>query len=81
MNRKRKIRQMRKEIMRLGTIESIKVLKEPGMPKKEWGYIVHACVNGERISAIDDSWYEVYKVCLEAARWLSDKPPEPIPWE
>jgi hypothetical protein len=71
MNRKRKIRQLRKEIMRLGTIESIEVLKEPGLPKKAWGYCVRVCVNGERVSAADDSWYEVYKGCLEWARWIS----------
>ena len=71
MNRKRKIRQMRKESMRIGTIESSEVLKESGMPKKKWGYVVHALVNGEHISAVDDSWYEAYIGCLECARWLS----------
>lgn len=82
MNRKRKIRQMRKEIMRLGKITSIEVLKEPGLPKKKWGYCVRAEVCGNRISAPDDSWYEAYKGCLEAARWAAENPyPEKIPWE
>lgn len=68
MNRKRKIRQIRKEIMQLGKITSISVLKEPGQPKKEWGYCVRAEVNGYSISALDDSWYQAYKGCLEAAK-------------
>ena len=82
MNRKHKIRQMRKEIMRLGKITSIEVLKEPGLPKKKWGYCVRAEVCGNSISAADDSWYEAYKGCLEVARWAAENPyPEKIPWE
>ena len=73
MNRKRKIRQIRKEIMRVGKITSISVLKESGQPKKEWGYCVRAEVNGYRISAPDDSWYQAYKGCLEAAKWAAEQ--------
>ena len=75
MNRKRKIRQIRKEIMRIGKITSIAVLKELGLPKKEWGYCVRAEVNGYRISASDDSWYQAYKGCFEAAKVAMEMEP------
>lgn len=77
--RKRIARRIRKNIMRLGIITEEKVLNrdEDGKlyPKKEWGYTVHAVVNGYRISAPDDSWYEAYKGCYFAARWASEQEP------
>lgn len=80
MNRKRRACQLRKNIMRLGTIIREEVLNkdedgniEPD--KKEWGYRVEAIVNGWHITAPDDSWYEAYKGCLECAEWAMTQKP------
>lgn len=77
--RKRIIRRIRKNIMRLGKITCEEVLcrddSETMLPKKEWGYCVRAIVNGYRISAPDDSWYEAYKGCYFAAKWASEQKP------
>lgn len=79
MNRKRKIRQMRKNLMRLGTIIREEVLNKDDngnlYPKKEWGYCVEAVVNGWTVTAPDDSWYEAYKGCLWASKWAAQQPP------
>lgn len=74
MTRKRKIRQMRREILRMGEIKDEWRLKEPGLPKKKWGFLVIAIVNGYIISAPDDRKYDAYKGCLEAARWAANQP-------
>ena len=75
--RKRIARRIRKNIMRLGKIIEERVLNrdEDGKlcPKKEWGYTVHAIVNGYKIYAPDDSWYQAYKGCYEAAKWASEQ--------
>lgn len=78
MNRKRKIRQMRKDILRLGEITGERILREPGAPKKEWGYSLRAKVNGFTIYAPDDSKYEAYKACLDAAKWANTMEAKPI---
>ena len=77
--RKRIIRRIRKNIMRLGKITREEVLcrddSESLLPKKEWGYTVHATVNGYRICAPDDSWLGAYRGCYEAAKWASEQEP------
>ena len=78
MNRKRKIRHLRKNIMKLGKITRIEVLKEDDgiiWPKKDWGYCVECVVNGYKITAPDDSWYQAYKGAYEAASWASEQEP------
>lgn len=79
MNRKRKIRQIRKNIMRLGKITRAEVLNKDDdgklYPKKEWGYCVGALVNGYTITAYDDSWYEAYKGCLWCAELAAKQCP------
>ena len=78
--RKRIMRRVRKNIMRLGTITREEILNkdddgniEPD--KKKWGYCVEAIVNGWKITAPDDSWYEAYKGCLEAAKATMEMEP------
>jgi len=81
--RKRIIRRMRKEIMRLGTIISVEALKRDDdgtlCPKKDRGAYVEAIVNGWRICSADNNWYMAYKGCLEAAKMCAKK--EPGPWD
>lgn len=63
--------------MRLGKITEERVLNRDDdgklYPKKEWGYTVHAIVNGYSIYAPDDSRYDAYKGCYEAAKWASEQ--------
>ena len=80
------IRKMRKEIMRLthGKPPVARVLNRDDdgklYPKKEWGCCLEVAVNGYRICAPDDNWYEAYKACLDCARlaatWEPFKPIE-----
>lgn len=80
MNRKRRAQQLRKNIMKLGTIVQEEILNKDDdgtiwPDKRDWGYCVRAVVNGWHISAPDDCWYEAYKGCLEAAKWAMDQKP------
>lgn len=77
MNRKRKTRQIRKNLMRMGQITWVKVLNRDDdgkiYPKREWGYCVKISVNGYSITGADDSWYDAYKGALEAAKWAAEQ--------
>ena len=77
--RKRIARRIRKNIMRLGKITREEVLNRDDdgklYPKKECGYCVEATVNGYKLSAPDDSWYEAYKGCYFMAKWASEQEP------
>ena len=78
--RKRLIRQLRKNIMRLGTITREEILNKDDdgsiIPdKKEWGYCIECEVNGWHINAADDSWYEAYKGAYWCAKWAMEQPP------
>lgn len=70
--RKRMMRRIRKNLMKLGKITSViayaKDEKGNKLPKNERGYSVNALVNGWSISAPDDSLYESYKGCLYCAK-------------
>lgn len=69
MNRKRKAKQFRKLLMRMGAenirTEVGKTLddEEPKrtLPKKEWGYSVDFTYLGYHFTSCDDSWYEAWK--------------------
>ena len=69
---------MRKEIMKLGKItwEGYLNRDESGVrvPRKEWGYSVHADINGYHICAPDHTPYEAYKAALDCARWCMTEP-------
>ena len=83
MNRKSVTRARRKEIMRLGTITWEGWLNSyedgsPKLPRKEWGYSVHADVNGWHIYAPDHNPFEAYKACLECARMCMEKRPDEV---
>lgn len=78
--RKRIIRRLRKNLMRLGTITREEILNKEDdgsivLDKKEWGYCVECEVNGWHISAPDDSWYEAYKGAYWCAKWAMKQPP------
>ena len=80
MNRKCRAKQIRKSILKMGTIIREEILNKDDdgtvIPnKKEWGYSVEAIVNGWRITAPDDCWYQAYKGCLEAAKWAMEQKP------
>lgn len=67
MNRKNKIHQMRKNIMRMG-----KIIKEE---KHEEGYYsIEVLVNGYHICSPDDSKYMAYKGCQFACKWAACMP-------
>ena len=70
--RKRMMRRIRKNIMKLGKITSVHsyTRDEEGnkLPKNQRGYSVHAFVNGWNISAPDHTLYESYKGCLLCAK-------------
>ncbi len=72
MNRKSVTRARRKEIMRLGviTFEGWLTRDDDGnrWPRKDWGYSIHANINGFRIITPDCNPFEAYKSCLETAR-------------
>jgi len=83
VNRKSVTRARRKEIMRLGTITWEGWLNSdedgsPKLPRKEWGYSVHADVNGWHIAAPDHNPFEAYKACLECARMCMEKRPDEV---
>ena len=52
-------------------------MKEPGLPRKEWGYCVEVNVNGYSICAPDDNWYGAWQGALAAAEWAAEQEP----WE
>ena len=65
--------------MRIGTLISEEILNKDDdgniLPdKRDWGYSVRAIVNGWKITAPDDSWYNAYKGCLVAAKWAMEQP-------
>lgn len=76
--RKRIIRRIRKNVMRLGKITRVKALNRDDdgtkWPKKDCGYVVDCIVNGWRITSVDDSWYGAWQGALECAKWASEKP-------
>lgn len=77
--RKRIIRRLRKNLMRMGKIIKEEVLNKDDdgsiiSDKKEWGYCVEAKVNGWHISAPDVSWYGAYKGAYWGAKWAMKQP-------
>lgn len=80
MNRKRKIRHMRKNIMRIGKIIHEEKLNKDDegkiiYPKKQWGYGIDILVNGHTICCGSDSKYGAYKGALFAAKWAMEQEP------
>lgn len=82
MNRKSVTRARRKEILRLGTIawEGWLTRDEDGTrwPRKDWGYSIHADINGWHIAAPDRNPFEAYKTCLECAKMCTERTPNEV---
>ncbi len=67
---KKRIRKIRKNILRNAMIENERYLKEPGLPKREWGYKIRVLVGGFKCDIYADRPYECYKDALDTVNWF-----------
>ena len=74
MNRKSKIREMRKSIMRVGKVTRTELLNRDNdgklYPKKQQGYAIEVEINGYKICAYGNNEYDAWKgamACKEVA--------------